>query len=105
MILNKRLAWRECACERLAMSATAVREQGQATLPADVLDAAGLKAGDQVDWRFEEGEIRGRKLPPTAERRIVGRLVRKDGALVCETNGLQIDPEDIARAVREERDR
>ena len=87
------------------MSATAVREQGQATLPADVLQAAGLKAGDRVDWRFEEGEIRGRKVASAAEPRIVGRLVRKDGALVCDTDGLQIDGDDLARAVREERDR
>ena len=87
------------------MSATAVREQGQATLPADILEAAGLKAGDQVDWRFEEGEIRGRKVASAAEPRIVGRLVRKDGALVCDTDGLQIDGDDLARAVREERDR
>ena len=85
------------------MSATAVKEQGQATLPADVLKAAGLKAGDQVDWRFEEGEIRGRKV--AAEPRIVSKLVRKNGALVCDTDGLQIDAEDIAQAVREERDR
>jgi bifunctional DNA-binding transcriptional regulator/antitoxin component of YhaV-PrlF toxin-antitoxin module len=85
------------------MSATAVKEQGQATLPADVLKAAGLKAGDQVDWRFEEGEIRGRKV--ATESRIVGKLVRKNGALVCEADGFQVDPQDIARAVREERDR
>ena len=87
----------------IAMSATAVRERGQATLPADILEAAGLKAGDQVDWRFEQGEIRGRKV--AAEPRIMIKLVRKNGASVCETDGFRIDPEDIARAVREERDR
>jgi hypothetical protein len=67
--------------------------------------AAGLRPGDQVDWRFEDGEIRGRKLLPTSQPRvIVGRLVRKDGALVCDTDGLSIDPDDIARVVREERE-
>jgi len=58
-----------------------------------------------VDWRFEQGEIRGRKLQGPSEPRIVGRLIRKNGALVCEMADLRIDPADIARAVREERDR
>ena len=88
------------------MSTTAIGEQRQTTLPADVSEAAGLKPGDQVEWRFEKGEIRGRKVAPQSQiRRIVGKLVRKNGALVCDTTGLTIDPEDIARAVREERDR
>jgi bifunctional DNA-binding transcriptional regulator/antitoxin component of YhaV-PrlF toxin-antitoxin module len=46
------------------MSATAIREKRQTTIPEDVSQAAGLKPGDQVDWRFEDGEIRGRKLVP-----------------------------------------
>jgi bifunctional DNA-binding transcriptional regulator/antitoxin component of YhaV-PrlF toxin-antitoxin module len=86
------------------MSATAVREKGHTTLPADVSEAAGLKPGDQIDWRFEEGEIRGRKLP-VEPRRILGKLVQKGDALVLEAEGLSIDPEGIAAAVREERDR
>jgi bifunctional DNA-binding transcriptional regulator/antitoxin component of YhaV-PrlF toxin-antitoxin module len=44
------------------MSTAAIGEQRQTTLPADISEAAGLKPGDQVDWRFEDGEIRGRKL-------------------------------------------
>ena len=44
------------------MSATAIGEKRETTLPEDVSAAAGLKPGDQVDWRFEDGEIRGRKL-------------------------------------------
>jgi hypothetical protein len=88
------------------MSATSIQEERRTTLPPDVSEAAGLKPGDQIDWRFEEGEIRGRKLtPPSAPHRIVGKLIRKNGVLVCDTEGLTIDPEDIARAVREERDR
>ena len=71
-------------CENRTMSATAIREERQTTLPADVSEAAGLKPGDQVDWRFEEGEIRGRKIAPQSEpRRIVGKIVRRSGALVC----------------------
>jgi hypothetical protein len=44
------------------MRATAVRERFQVTLPQDVGEAAELHIDDQVDWRFEEREIRGRKL-------------------------------------------
>ena len=46
------------------MSATVVREKRQVTLPQEVVQAAGIKVDDQVDWRFEDGEIRGKKLDP-----------------------------------------
>ena len=46
------------------MSATVVREKRQVTLPGDVFRAAGLKINDQVDWRFEDGEIHGRRMVP-----------------------------------------
>ena len=32
------------------------------TLPESVCDAVGLKPNDQVEWRVEAGEIRGRRL-------------------------------------------
>lgn len=87
------------------MSATAVREKYQVTLPQDVREAAGLEVNDQVDWRFEDGEIRGRKLIPQPKpRRVVARLVRKGGRLIFEAKGVKITPEAIAAAVREERD-
>ncbi len=87
------------------MSTTAIRDKQPAALPADVVAAAGLKPGDQVDWRFENGEIRGRKLPASEPRRIVARLVRRGGGLVCDMTGLTLDPDAIASAIREERDR
>jgi hypothetical protein len=87
------------------MSTSAIDHRQQTLPPEDVSAAAGLKPGDKVDWRFEDGEIRGRKLQSASEaRRIVGRLVRQGGALVCDTEGLTIDPDDIARTIREERD-
>ena len=87
------------------MSATTIREQRQATIPQEVCEAAGLQPGDEVEWRFEDGEIRGRKLIPQEEpRTIVAKLVRKGGALLADTSGLTIDPEAIAKAVREERE-
>ena len=64
-------------------------------------EAAGLNAGDQVDWRFEGGEIRGRKLE-NGEPVVLGLTdVAKGGILPA---GWSIDPADIANAVREERD-
>jgi bifunctional DNA-binding transcriptional regulator/antitoxin component of YhaV-PrlF toxin-antitoxin module len=87
------------------MSATAIQEKRQTTLPVEVSDAAGLKPGDQVDWRFEDGEIRGRKLTEKMEPRVVkARLVERDGALVFEASGVEIDPEAIGQAVAEERE-
>ncbi len=50
------------------MSATVLREKRQTTLPADVVDAAGIRVNDQIDWRYEGGEIRGRKLEPKFRR-------------------------------------
>ena len=89
------------------MSANKVREKRQTALPLEVFQAAGLKLYDQVDWRFEDGETRGRKLVPEAKPKpVVGKLVRKGGTLVMELpKGSKVELEDIARAVREERDR
>ena len=87
------------------MSATVIGEKRRTTLPVDVFEAAGLKLFDQVDWRFEEGEIRGRKIKPAGEpRAIVAKLVKRGDALVFEAPGVSIAPADIAKAVREERD-
>ena len=86
------------------MSATAIREKRQITIPEDVSEAAGLKPGDQVDWRFEDGEIRGRKMVREPARRVVATLVRRGGRLVFDTKGVKISPEAIAAAVRDERD-
>jgi hypothetical protein len=87
------------------MSATAVREKRQVTLPHDVFEAAGLKIDDQVDWRFEAGEIRGRKLVQEPEpKRVTAKLVRRGKHLVFEAKGVRVDPAAIGRAVQEERE-
>lgn len=62
------------------MSATIVREKNQTTLPADVLEAAGIRPRDQVDWSFEDGKIVGRKLVTEKEEELT--LVRKGGHLM-----------------------
>ena len=87
------------------MSATAVREKRQVTLPQDVFEAAGLEVGDQVEWEVADGEIRGRKLVRAPEpRRIVAKLVKRGHTLVFELpKGHRLDPEAIGRAVAEER--
>lgn len=61
------------------MSATVVREKNQTTLPADVLAAADIHPRDQVDWRFEDGEIRGRKMRPVEEVQTLEEMPRKMG--------------------------
>jgi hypothetical protein len=83
-----------------------MREKRQITLPAEVCQAAGLQVNDMVDWRFENGEIHGRKLIPATEpRRIVAKLVRKGKHLVFELpKGVRIDPDAIGKAVQEERE-
>lgn len=83
------------------MSATAVREKGQPPLPADVCEPAGVMPGDQIDWRFEAGEIRGRKLKPSRPLVLDIGDVAKGGIL---PKGMKFNPEDIAAAVREERE-
>ena len=60
------------------MSATVVDEKRRTTLPQSVFEAAGLKPNDQIDWRVEEGEIRGRKVgtPETTEAFPPGSLLQ-----------------------------
>ena len=41
-----------------------MREKRQVTLSEEVIQAAGIKADEQVDWHFEDGEICGKKLVP-----------------------------------------
>jgi bifunctional DNA-binding transcriptional regulator/antitoxin component of YhaV-PrlF toxin-antitoxin module len=84
------------------MSATVVRKKNQTTLPADVLAAAGIRPKDQVEWRFEDGEIRGRKLVPAKKEdgRVIG-LVRKNGRLMLSA---KIDRKDILAAIRADRE-
>jgi bifunctional DNA-binding transcriptional regulator/antitoxin component of YhaV-PrlF toxin-antitoxin module len=47
-----------------SMSATIIDKKHRLTLPESVCVAVGLKPNDQVEWRVEDGEIRGRKLVP-----------------------------------------
>jgi antitoxin component of MazEF toxin-antitoxin module len=44
------------------MSATIIDKKRRMTLPESVCEAVDLKPSDQVEWRVEAGEIRGRKL-------------------------------------------
>jgi bifunctional DNA-binding transcriptional regulator/antitoxin component of YhaV-PrlF toxin-antitoxin module len=87
------------------MKQTAILEERQTSIPQEVCKAAGLEPGDKLEWRFEGGEIRGRKLVSAPEpKRITARLVRRGDELVFEAPpGIKIEPEAIAQAVREER--
>ena len=44
------------------MKATVIDKKRRMTLPESVCEAVGLKPDDQVEWRVEAGEIRGRRL-------------------------------------------
>jgi bifunctional DNA-binding transcriptional regulator/antitoxin component of YhaV-PrlF toxin-antitoxin module len=86
------------------MNATSIRERRQTTLPQSVCEAASIGPGDVVEWRFEHGEIRGRKLEPTRPLIVGVKDVPPGGIL---PRSLKIGPDDfagIASAVRNERD-
>ena len=84
------------------MSATVVREKRQVTLPQDVVQAAGIEVDDQVDWRYEDGEIRGKKLAPeTAE---VLDLEDLDPKTLAPKEG-KLTRESIVKAIRADRAR
>jgi bifunctional DNA-binding transcriptional regulator/antitoxin component of YhaV-PrlF toxin-antitoxin module len=78
-----------------------IREQRQTTLPVDVCEAAGLSPGDQVDWRIEDGEIRGRKLEP--ENCEVLDFDDLDPDTLAPKIG-RITEESIVRSIREDRE-
>jgi hypothetical protein len=87
------------------MSATMLQKGHQITLPDEVCVAAGVRESDQVDWRFEAGEIRGRKLAPQSKAPVMvhrAKLVLRDGQLVFDAPA--VPAEAIAQAIREERD-
>jgi hypothetical protein len=54
------LAGQVCQC--WAMSTTAFGRERKLTLPANVFGAADLRRSDRLEWRLEDGEIRGCKM-------------------------------------------
>jgi bifunctional DNA-binding transcriptional regulator/antitoxin component of YhaV-PrlF toxin-antitoxin module len=48
--------------DNLFMNATIIYKKHRMTLPESICAAAGLKPNDQVEWRVQDGEIRGRKI-------------------------------------------
>lgn len=87
--------------ENLTISATAVRENRQVTLPRDVFEAAGLRIGDQLDWQVEGGEIRAKKI--VSETVEVLDLDDLDPKTLAPKRG-RITRESILKAVRAGRD-
>jgi bifunctional DNA-binding transcriptional regulator/antitoxin component of YhaV-PrlF toxin-antitoxin module len=85
------------------MRATQVRAKRQTTLPEEVCQAAGIRIRDQVDWRFEDGEIRGRRLVPAEERARLVRPVKRKGLLMVPQN-LQVDLDRMDEELRQERE-
>ena len=74
----------------------------QTTLPEDVATAAGLQVNDRVDWRFEDGEIRGRKLEPVADEVLEFKDI--DPETFMPKSGGEVIRESITAAVRADRE-
>jgi hypothetical protein len=88
------------------MSATIVRAKRQTTLPEDVCQAAGIRIRDQVDWRYQDGEIRGRKLVPASAKAQTVRPVKFKDLLILPQD-IEVDfggLDQEFRASRDERD-
>ena len=59
------------------MNDTLLREKNQVTLPTEIVEAAGLTpTKDRIDWRFEAGEIRGRKLTQRLTKEQVVKAIK-----------------------------
>jgi bifunctional DNA-binding transcriptional regulator/antitoxin component of YhaV-PrlF toxin-antitoxin module len=44
------------------MRASVIDKKRRMTLPESICEAVGLRPNDRIEWRVEQGEIRGRKL-------------------------------------------
>jgi bifunctional DNA-binding transcriptional regulator/antitoxin component of YhaV-PrlF toxin-antitoxin module len=91
------------SARKSTMSATVMLDKRQTTLPAEVCEAAGLKPSDQIDWHFEDGEIRGRKIAVVSPELLD---VDDVDAITLLPRGAAITAQSIItaiRAVREER--
>ena len=80
------------------MSASIVGERRQITLPDEVCEPAHIDVGDQIDWRFDGNEIRGRKLTPPISPRDGAKLTRdgKTGLLYFDTDATYEEMESAA---------
>ena len=60
------------------MNSTILDKKRRMTLPESVCDAVGLQPNDRIQWRVENGEIRGRKLIASKSKEAFprGSLVR-----------------------------
>jgi bifunctional DNA-binding transcriptional regulator/antitoxin component of YhaV-PrlF toxin-antitoxin module len=52
------------------MRATVIDQKRRTTLPESICHEIGLRPNDQVEWRVEDGEIRGRKLAPQPAKQL-----------------------------------
>lgn len=83
------------------MSTTVVRAKRQTTLPRDVCQAGGIQETDVMEWRFEDGEIRGRKLNPADTKIRTIRPVMYKGKLVLPE--MDIDYDQLGKDLNQDR--
>ena len=63
-----KVAERRMARDNPSMSSTILDKKRRMTLPESVCEAVGLQPEDRIEWRVENGEIRGRKLVASKKR-------------------------------------
>jgi len=64
-----------------------------------------LKPGQVVSIESSpDGSIRLVPVAPVKPKRVMGKLVKRDGALVFEAEGVKIDPDAIGQAVADEQE-
>ena len=83
------------------MRASLLRDRNQVTLPEELVEAAGLvPQQDYIAWRFESGEIRGRKQSHAPDR--TGRVARdrKTGLLFWDGDISAEEAENAALSAR-----
>jgi hypothetical protein len=87
------------------MSTSAIGPKWEIKLPTDICLAAGIQVSDTVEWRFEQGEIRGRKkqADDVVEKRLVRPEPFKD--LLVLPQDIEVDWDRVTQEMKEDRER
>ena len=83
------------------MSKTTLQSSHPAILPPEICEAAGLRVFDKIEWRFQDGEIRGRKVDLEAVEVLDLEDVEINTLL---PKGATITSESIVAAIRADRE-
>lgn len=73
LVVGLRLASLEDQRDNPSMPSTIIDKKRRTTLPESICDAIGLRPNDRVEWRIEDGELRGRKLMVQVQKEVFPR--------------------------------